>query len=537
MAKKTPYTYQETAIQKILDEPTRAALVASEVGRGKTLVASECIIRAGWDRVLLIGIKHTLDQWADTISDQSDGQLQVRWMHSDNKAGLQAAADFLDGKDGIFFATIQWLQSQDWTHVPSFNNDGTPKWRTKKVNGEDVIQCHPLKEGHYGPAAPKRVTERRHLRTFAKMSARKDSGVDAIIFDEAHAVASHTSIGRKTLVNIKGRRGFKEAFKIALSATWSGNSFENAWSAPRWLWPDNIPAYWEWRSQWVQMGAMLDENGQPVYAKDRNGVPQAVLEVKGEKEPQGTFVKTLPCYILDKSDMPLPEPQRIYVDMTPEQAAQYEEFEQDLMTWVMNYAGDERPIVAEVPGALHMRLKQVALGTLTLAEDDEVVFDVNTSSGKLKALAGMLKHLGDQPAMIYVPGSKGFAKAVTARMAAAGERVESWTGDTSSKERKRIKADFMAGRVQYIVATPESIGTGTDGLQNVCSAMIWLAVPDGQPVLETQGVGRLNRPGVTTKYGPVKDYRVIARGTTDERKLENLIAQAWANRRSLDNAA
>lgn len=504
MTKKTPYPYQEEAIQRVLAEPTRSALIGSEVGRGKTLLATEIALRAGWKRVLLIGVVHTFDQWNEHFEEQSEGAVSIRKMDS-TKAGRANYEDFLAGAEGVFFAGIQWLNAQSWGYQDKLDGFGEP---IKKIDKKT------------GLPTEKNVRERVALRTFAKMTARKNGAVDAIIFDEAHQAANRDSLGMKTL-NTFGH----DLWKIALSATWSGNSFENAWTLPRWCWPDLIPPFWTWREDWCKTQDQRVPGGKTVQV------------VVGEKEPEGSFVKTLPCYIRHEAEERAPEPMRLYVESTPEQRRQYEDLKSELLTWAMGWEGEREPLVVDIPPALDSRLKQVALAELSINEAGEVVFAPDAPSAKLQALRGVLDIWGNQPVLIFVAGSEKFAALVSARMNAAGYRNEQWTGKVSQKERKRVKAAFMAGELQYIVGTPESMGTGTDGLQTVCSKMVWLASPDGNAVLEEQGVGRLFRPGRTMEHGDFYDLRILMRDSIDVEKLDKLIAKGRGLRASIGSAA
>ncbi|WP_217181572.1 DEAD/DEAH box helicase [Streptomyces sp. AC495_CC817] len=509
MTRHTPHDYQEDAIQKILAEPTRAALIGDEVGLGKTLLATEVVLRADWRRVIIIGIPDTFEQWKSTVEGQSEGARTVRRMDS-TKAGREAYEEFLAGADGIFFAGIHWLVAQDFTHRDKLDFEGKPIEKIDKKTG--------LGTG-------KNERERVHLETFRKMSNRKSGGVDAVLFDEAHAVANKDSIGRKTLITFRGRLGEDgkptSPWKIAISATWGGNSFENAWSLPRWLWPDLVPAYWNWHDEWCAT--------EDVYIP---GKSKPISRVIGEKVP-GTFVHTLPCYIDNRNDEKAPEPVIIRVEPTPQQAAQMRDLQADLMTWVETEAG-ETPLVVDVPGALYTRFKQLALAELTVDEDGAVSFAPGAASAKLRALKGVLDHWGAQPVFI-VADSKLFVDLTVRRMQALGYNAIGWTGDTPKKERARIKEAFIAGEYQYLVGTVQSLGTGLDGLQRVCSKMVWLNLPDGDPKLKTQALGRVFRQGRTDKYGEFEHVQLVQVGSQDEHILERLLEKAASIHASVDS--
>ena len=522
---------QEETITRILSEPTKSALVADEVGQGKTLISSEVILRAGWERVLIIALPDTFGQWAERISLQSDGRIELRPMNT-SKPGTENYRAFMAGEAGVYAAGIAWLTQKDFGYQDKWQIEqvGTerikrPVFKIDKKTNEWKLQAR--KRGTIGPEMePARVRERKHLFTLRKMKA----PLDAVIFDEAHAVANHKSVQRVTLLTLAPE------WKIAMSATWSGNSFEHAWSIPRWLWPDRpdiIPAYWDWREMWCRVETTLDEEGKPVYVRG-----ELMKHVAGEKDPAGTFVRTLPLYLRSESQDRVPDPHVVLCDPTPQQAAQYEELQRDLMTWVTNWEGDEEPLVVDMPGSLYSRLRQVALAELSFAPDGSVTIADDAASAKLGPLRGLVdsRYAGQQVGILT--DSKVYAKFVAARMQAAGYSAIAYTGDTSKKERERIKAAFIAGEYQYLVGTVQSMGTGLDGLQRVCNKVIRLSLPDGNPSLEVQSVGRFFRTGRTLANGGFELVDIQVRGfEVDKASAQRLIAKAWAMRSSIGRDA
>ncbi|MDL5351140.1 helicase-related protein [Microbacterium sp. zg-YB36] len=497
-AKLTPRVEQEDSIVRILAEPTKAALIGDETGYGKTLLATEVIVRAGWKRVLLLGISATFPQWADRLAAQSDGAIQLRRLDS-TKAGREAFDAFLAGEPGHYFTTIQWATAQNNLHRDKTDYAGN---KIPKIDRKT------------GLPTDKFERERVNLKVYEKMSNRKAGPVDAIIFDESHAIANRDSIGRKTLLSIK------TDWKIAMSATWSGNRFDFAWSTTRWLWPELIPAYWTWREEWCRTETKYVNGG------------RAVQEVVGEKEPEGGFVKTLPLYLRREHDMKAPPAVIVECDSTVEQRAQYEDLKSELMTWASSWSGDREPLVVDIPAVLRSRLRQVALAELSLDQEGKVTFAPNAASAKLRALRGVLDRWAGQPVVIMTD-SKIYAKLVAARMTAAGYRAEAWTGDSSQGERQRLKADFIEGRLPYLVMTVQSGGTGVDGLQFACSKIVWLSIPEGDPKLVEQALGRVFRPGMTTEYGAFEHVRINMRDSLDTEILENLLLKGKAIRDSI----
>jgi superfamily II DNA or RNA helicase len=498
--KLTPHGRQEETITAVLNEPTRAALIADEPGAGKTLVAVEIALRAGWTRALFIGIGDTFPQWKERFELQSGGAATMCQMESKTKAGKQAYADFLAGEDGFYFATIQWLQAQDFEYRDKTDANGNPIEKVDKKTGVPTGKFQ---------------RESKQLMIFKKMCDRKRGGLDAVVFDESHIVSNHNSVGRKVLTKFHGGQHNERMWKIALSATWSGNSFENAWSAPNWLWPDLVMPYWIWRQEWCAT--------EDVYVP---GKPKPVSQVTGEKEP-GKWVKSLPLYRRWESDLKPPKPIKIYVDPTEVQRQQMEDLKRDLMTWVdTQTSAGVVPLVVDVPGALYSRCKQLALAEITVSADGEkVTFPPYADSAKLRVLRGILDKFGDQP-VVLLTDSEIFARLTAERMQSAGYNAVAYTGKTSKKRRKEIKQAFMAGEIQYLVLTVQTAGTGLDGLQTVASKIVWLNLPDGDPKLEEQGRGRVFRQGMTKAHGEYAEVVLIQRDSADEKILEGLVAQA-----------
>lgn len=67
-------------------------------------------------------------------------------------------------------------------------------------------------------------------------------------------------------------------------------------------------------------------------------------------------------------------------------------------------------------------------------------------------------------------------------------------GDKSSEEKQRIVKKFQVGTDRLLFGNIQSMGTGTDGLQNVCSDMLIIELPKKPTVLE-QLYSRIDRSG------------------------------------------
>lgn len=481
---------QHEVIEGVLAEPTRAFLNASTMSAGKTGMTAEIITRSSWGRVLIVGVKDTAAQWAEALADQSDGQIELRVINS-TKAGKVNLAAMLAGEPGVYFSGSQFLTTQDWEHRDKIN----------PATGEPI----PAIDKKTGEPTGKFERERVHKAIYRKMK----TPLDALIVDEVHILAANRkNVGRRTLMSIP------TIWKGALSGTFYGNKFENAWSITRWLWPDLIDgSFHRWKDQWCELG-------EPVYVK-RNGRTDEIEQIAGEKNP-GEFVKSLPCYFRIEAQEAPPEPKVVYVELSTAQRAQYEQMERDMLAWLKErhpLSSEEMlaPLVAEVDIAKRQRLRTATLGEMSFDADGEVSFADDCRSTKLDALSGLLAHYGRQKVVIYTD-SKRFAKVTVRRMLRAGLSVSEWSGDVNSAGRDAIKSAFLTpldeGGLQYIVAVISAFGTGLDGFQLVCSKIIWLSEIEGDAVQNDQAVHRIWRRGGDKEN--FEHVKILARDTYDE---------------------
>lgn len=312
---------------------------------------------------------------------------------------------------------------------------------------------------------------------------------DAVLVDECHFAQNRDSKGFKALMKLEPK------FKMSMSGTPFGNRFEGAWAVTRWLWPSIVPkGYWNWVYKWCELG----------YS------PFTKHEIIGEKVP-GEYVKGLPCYIRleTKHNLTVVEETR-YVDLLPAQKKVYDKFQKDLVVWL-----GENPMVAEVPIAARIRLRQITLAVPSLTEDGEVVFDEDAKSTKFQALKEIIE---DNPndSMLLLTDSQKYARLVAKRL---GDQAFEWSGQANQKQRDEAKQKFLNGEIKYIVAVIPAIAEGVDGLQNVCSTIVWLSHSDSN-LMNQQVIDRIRRRG---QKEAVKIYDIVARDTYDEGQLSTLV--------------
>jgi len=214
-----------------------------------------------------------------------------------------------------------------------------------------------------------------------------------------------------------------------------------------------------------------------------------------------------------------------YVDLMPSQRKIYEKFQKDLVVFLQ-----DNPLVAEVPIAARIRLRQMTLAVPSIDENDSVYFAHDAVSTKYKALLEIIEDNGEEKMLILTDSQK-YAKIVAERLSIKfGEGMAfEWSGKASQGQREVAKQEFMNGNLRYIVAVIPAIAEGVDGLQNACRTVVWLSHSDSN-ILNQQVLDRVRRRG---QQRTVQVYDIVARDTYDEGQLDTLLQRELDLRASL----
>jgi len=437
----------------MVSETSGAVLNASTMGAGKTLKAVEVVKRRGDQVVLLIAPLGTRLGWKVTFERQGV-ELPFKWLNS-TKAGKEAQADWLWGLPGVYFVGTEFFVRLGW-------------------------------EG----------------RKRTKMWAMQP---DVVLFDEAHRSQNRNSKTYKTLKQLKS------AFKVSMSGTPTGNSFEGAYAVTKWLWPDVIPAsYYTWRDRWCELEYdYFDPSGRKVV---------------GEKVP-GEFFNSLPCYVRLESelDVDLLE-EEVLVELSASQRKAYDSLEKNMVVWL-----EDNPLVVEFPVTLRGRLRQATLGLFSVNERGEVFFEDDCKSSKIEALEDIIQSRLDGESALILMDSRKFADVTVARLRKAGFTAEPWHGSVSQARREQVKEQFVQGQVRFVVAVVPAIAEGVDGLQHATRNVVWMSRSDNR-ILNEQALKRVHRHGQTRQ---VRSFDVVAVDTYDSGVLSNQLQQAVEMNRTL----
>lgn len=339
---------------------------------------------------------------------------------------------------------------------------------------------------------------------------------DLAVFDEVHRASNRKSRTAAMLHTLKAHR------RIGMSGTIAGNSVEGFWSVLRWVYPDVAGrSFWNWVADYC----------------DTKFDPFAGKVVAGERRP-GSIVASIPTYIRHlkrdeccdlhpegmDADLPRVVEEKRIVQLAPAQKKIYKKMEKDLLVWL-----GEHPLVAEVPVATRIRLRQITLGVPMVTDQGEVTFDLDCESSKISEMFEIINDLPKGEPLLILTHSQKFAEVVTHRLNKEGINAFEWSGRKPQRDRDTALENFIEGKLQAIVAVISAIGEGTDGLQLVCSTVIWLSRDDNR-LLNEQASGRLDRQG---QKSSVLSFDIIAEDTYDEGQLNKLIKDQLAMNQSL----
>ena len=459
-----PNPKQEVVIQDLLaGKHQGGALIGARVGAGKTLVVVEYIKRLATPKLVVLLIAPLNTRLGWKRTFEGQG-VTLPFVN----LNTEEASNFdllLAGEPGIYFVGPEFVVAAKRA------TKTRPAWDWRKVN--------------------------KHL--------------DIAVYDEVHGIKSRNIPRTKTVRQIKPKM-----IRLGLSGTPFGNTFDGAWSVTKWLWPDTVMnSFWLWAAEWTKREELF------FGAKK-------ITKIVGEKDP-GEYVKSLPAYYYWGPDLDteLLPPKVLYVELTKTQQKMYVKMEDDLIAWI-----DDNPLIARLPVEKYARLRQITLAVPTITgyvtkvnkkgvpyEAAVVIFKDNAASPKIEALKEFL--VDHEGTALILTDSRIFAKIVAARIGA-----DLWDGDVSAKERQAVKERFMSGETQYLVATPQSMGTGTDGLQANCNTVVWLSKTTSGIVNE-QSEGRLHRMGQTKDVAVVEIRAVGTEDDPDNSRLnQRMIARA-----------
>lgn len=346
-----------------------------------------------------------------------------------------------------------------------------------------------------------------------------------VIGDECHAITNLDSQMTKATKKIQCHK------RMAMSGTPSGSNPINIYSVLNWLRPHQFSDYWKFFMKYAAIAVNEDGDEGSAYKKvvglQNVNVFHHIIEpfyIKHlkksqccERHPEGVAP-----HLPDKNY------ERLYVDLNSEQRRIYDEMMNEMVAWVGEQ--QDTPLIAKVALTKLTRLMQITLATPVVSTvkvrkkgddgeyylDDKLQVDLIEPSSKMDTVVDLLQQ--DEKPYVVMTSSRIGARLFAERLDREGISCELYTGEVSQTRRSSLVNEFRQRKFRVLVATIQTIGTGTDGLQDVCDTVVFLD-RTMSVVKNKQAEDRLYRIG---QHHNVTIIDVVARDTINDERLEIL---------------
>jgi SNF2 family DNA or RNA helicase len=390
-----------------------------------------------------------------------------------------------------------------------------------------------------------------------------------IIADEVHRAKNRRAQSTRALKRLK------TWYKTGLSGTPADNRPGDIWSILEWLWPSYYTS-----EQQFQKAYLLKEKTEEGYSKIVGVNPDTIPYLRKEMAPWYTRRRKEDVL----KDLPNKYYTRIWVDLSPEQRAAYDQMRKTMVAWVQEHEEElESPLVAQVAVAQLTRLQQFADGYMVPRRDEngnhmytwkwpkigvvaeilgkrkitpqeyreykkefaptldnpdmpmeggaekKFLYVMTDPSSKLDALMDLLAdRLGydkegktwNGDQIIVFSQSKQAIHLLQKRLEAHKIPHGIYTGDVSEEKRTTIRHRFQSGDLRVFAGT---IKAGGVGLTLTASSTVVFIDRDWSPSTNGQAEDRAHRIG---QLEAVKVIDLMARNTVDLGKKQQLSLKA-----------
>lgn len=490
-----PYDFQEADIENLLAHDATGFVVA-ETGAGKSVIGIEVGLRSAARVILVIAPQGTHeDVWIGDNSEwdpEGDAEPANGILRQDPTQSVRVLNSKAAGKEALFDLQL-----------------GVPGW---------YIMTPQL---------------------FTRWNLHETTRPDLVIVDEAHMFGNRETTGSAKLRKLKARR------RIVMSGTMVRNQVANFWALIRWVYENEM-------NDQCQLSDVSYRRWEKVYLEtkyDEFAVNHTV--VVGELV-EGRIASEIPCYVQHfkrqecceyhpngfLSELPAPVDVSYNVELTAGQKKAIDTMEKSYISWLTDQYNERRALVAKLPIVAATRLRQMTLAMPSFRDTGrvdenggpvfEIWFEPGCESPKADLFHERLKS-HDEPYLALTSSEK-FAVEINRRLNEDwGIPSALWTGKVNDVQRQANKNAFKRGEIRVLVATIESIGTGTDGLQYATNRLFWFE-RSRDLTLNIQTEGRADRRGQTEQV--INEY-ALATGSMDHDIVSAQLKRRLALNKSL----
>ena len=313
---------------------------------------------------------------------------------------------------------------------------------------------------------------------------------NTVVLDEAQAIKNAAALRSQAVFSLQAN------FRIALSGTPVENRLEELWSIMRFLNPGLLGSSEQFGQRFV--GPIIKEQG--------SGIPAAESTLRRLKRLISPFLlRRTKAQVL--TDLPERTEIILHAELDPEERSHYELLRRRALDTAQQAGGAPTArfkVLAEL-----MRLRRAAC-------DPRLVSDQWPAVGaKVKLFAKIAQDLaaGQHRTLVFSQFT-GFLALLGDQLKELGFAYQYLDGGTPANDRAKRVAAFQAGEGQFFLI---SLKAGGYGLNLTAADYVVIADPWWNPAAEDQAMGRAHRIG---QRRPVTAYRLVARGTIEERIVE-----------------
>lgn len=477
-------------VARVLAEPSKAALIGTTVGGGKTAVAVELVRQSGAKVTLAVVPPNTYRGWRRHVKMML-GQ-DVRLTSSKKKEEQNNVLRLRAGEPGFYMMSWEFARQFDLTEPP----------------------------------------------------------IDFVIGDEAHRAQNRKSNSFGMFSDLCKAVQARGGWRIAMSATPYGNRPAGAFGVTHSLWPKRFHHFWPFVEEFI--GKQLNVwsgTYEPKVTEREPGIIARAMPCYIRHQPNVACCEFHPKGL--QFDLPKRVVHQVDVELSAAQRKIYNTIERENFVWL---EGSPNPLTTQgFPIVLSARLRQICLGVPTTelatrinskgeaVDYTKLTYPIDAKSTKIDAVLDILADIPDGARLLLLSHSAGIGEAIAHRINKAKlGPAKVWNGSVSAQARHEIFSGFLYGETvpvgdlhptaeemrpwdkpddcRVIVAQVGAIGEGVDGLQWVCSNEIWFSL-DTNNLLNIQAAGRLVRDG---QLNPVNSWSLEAVDTVEQDQLESL---------------
>lgn len=268
-----------------------------------------------------------------------------------------------------------------------------------------------------------------------------------------------------------------------------------------------------------RLGEFITYFKQNYFMSDHMGWKYTPTELGRQAIEQQIADITIKMDARDYLDMPQATAHEIWVDLPPKARKAYQQIEREMFTQLES--GAEIEVTSR--SSVYNKCLQFCNGSPYLSPESDDFEKLHDA--KLDALEDVLEEAAGQPVLCSY-SFKSDAKRIMQKFGKKYHAVN--LTETPSNQTEAIINKFNEGKIKLLVGHSASMGHGIDGLQDVCSIVVWFGL-NWSLELYDQMNGRIDRQG---QKHPVSFIRILCRDTLDM-AVADALSNKWDDQEGL----